>query len=101
MLKMLLVKNGIEVTSAENGQTAVDLVAQENDANKKFVMILMDNLMPVMVRSGEKMEKRYLYSRFTICSSNNLHFCVMLDLIIIQRLEKQLLKCFVVKDLRI
>jgi len=46
MLKMLLIKFGIEVTSAENGQVAVDLVLQDID---EYMLVLMDNLMPVMV----------------------------------------------------
>jgi len=45
MLKMLLVKHGVTVTLAVNGQIAVDLVIQ--DINK-FAMVIMDNLMPVM-----------------------------------------------------
>jgi len=48
---MLLAKfDVIEVTSAENGEDAVRLV--QNDMSK-YVMILMDNVMPVMVRKHE------------------------------------------------
>jgi len=46
MLKMLLTKYGIEVTCAVNGQAAADLVLQHRD---EYVMVLMDNLMPIMV----------------------------------------------------
>mmetsp|Transcript_1230 Transcript_1230/g.2031 ORF Transcript_1230/g.2031 Transcript_1230/m.2031 type:complete len:237 (+) Transcript_1230:1451-2161(+) len=46
MLKMLLMKYGLEVTCAENGQAAFLLVQQDI---LNFKMVLMDNLMPVMV----------------------------------------------------
>ena len=48
MLKMLLRKEGVVTEVTENGQLAVDLVLK--DLNK-YSLLLMDNAMPVMVRT--------------------------------------------------
>ena len=44
---MLLRKEGVESDMTENGQMALELLVRDVDA---YQMILMDNLMPVMVR---------------------------------------------------
>eukprot|EP01041_Mallomonas_annulata_P000687 gene687-1316_t len=46
MMMMLLRKNGVSPSMAENGQKALDVI--RNDVGEKYTLVFMDNLMPVM-----------------------------------------------------
>jgi CheY-like chemotaxis protein len=47
MMKMLLKKFGVEADTADSGRAAVDIISLSVDP---YQLVLMDNLMPEMVR---------------------------------------------------
>jgi CheY-like chemotaxis protein len=48
MLKLLLMRNGVEADTAEDGQVAVDILMKNK---RKYGIVFMDNQMPVLVRA--------------------------------------------------
>ena len=54
MMKMLLKKFGVEADTAENGRAAVDMISLSPDP---YQLVLMDNLMPEMVKIDHRKEE--------------------------------------------